>query len=109
MTIKNIFNSKISSITGAAIVIGAAYLASKFLGLYRDRLLAGTFGAGDELDIYYAAFRIPDLVYYLVVLGAVSAGLIPVFLDYLHKDKKKAWYLINNLANIIGQKKSRGK
>ena len=101
MTIKNIFNSKISSITGAAIVIGAAYLASKFLGLYRDRLLAGTFGAGDELDIYYAAFRIPDLVYYLVVLGAVSAGLIPVFLDYLHKDKKKAWYLINNLANIM--------
>lgn len=101
MTLKNILNSRIKGITAAAIVIGAAYLASKFLGLYRDHLLAGTFGAGNELDAYYAAFRIPDLVYYLVVLGAVSAGLIPVFVDYLQKEKEEAWYLINNLINIM--------
>lgn len=99
--LKKILNRKFNTITSAAIILGAASLASRLLGLVRDRILAGTFGAGDNLDIYYAAFRIPDLVYYLVVLGAVSAGLIPVFVNYLHKDKKEAWYLINNLINLM--------
>lgn len=98
---KKILNSQFHTITSAAIVLGAASLASRFLGLIRDRILAGTFGAGDELDIYYAAFKIPDLVFYLVVLGAISAGFIPVFLGYLKKDKKQAWYLVNSLLNIM--------
>jgi len=39
----------------------------------------------DELDIYYCAFRIPDLVYSLIVMGAISAGFIPVFISYRNK------------------------
>jgi len=77
--IRKFFNSKSKTIVSAAVILGAASLISRFLGLIRDRMLAGTFGAGDELDIYYAAFRIPDLVYSLLVLGAISAGFIPVF------------------------------
>ena len=82
-------------------ILGAASLISRILGLIRDRILAGTFGAGDELDIYYAAFRIPDLVFSLLVIGAISAGFIPVFVSYLNKDKEKSWYLANSVLNII--------
>ncbi len=99
--IRSFLNSKSKTIVSAAAILGAASLVSRFLGLIRDRILAGTFGAGDELDIYYAAFRIPDLVYSLLVLGAISAGFIPVFIGYLEKNKKKAWYLANNLLNIM--------
>ena len=67
--IKNTFlNSHVpSSVMSAAFLITIAGLMSRILGLFRDRLLASTFGAGDTLDIYYAAFRIPDLIYNMLI------------------------------------------
>jgi putative peptidoglycan lipid II flippase len=76
---KDIFKKPISSITVAAVFIAGSSLASRFLGVVRDRILAGQFGAGATLDTYYAAFRLPDLIFNLIVLGALSAGFIPVF------------------------------
>ena len=87
--IKKLFNSQSKTITSAAILLGAASLISRILGLLRDRILAGKFGAGDELDIYFAAFRIPDLIYNLLVVGALTAGFIPVFAAYWNKEKKQ--------------------
>jgi len=104
---KNIINSQSRTITSAAIIIGALSLVSRLLGVFRDRILASHFGAGDTLDIYYAAFRLPDLVYNLVVLGAISAGLIPVFTGLLaeasplNRKKQEAWRLINSVLNFI--------
>jgi putative peptidoglycan lipid II flippase len=105
--IKNFFNNQSKTIASAAVILGAVSFVSRFLGLVRDRILAGTFGAGDELDIYYAAFRIPDLVYSLLVIGAISAGFIPVFVSYLglkgsNKSNEQAWYLANSILNILG-------
>ncbi len=74
------------SATWAAVLLGIASLASRFLGVLRDRLLSGTFGAGPELDAYYAAFRAPDFMFGLFVSGAISAGFIPVFTRYVLKD-----------------------
>lgn len=104
--IKRLLNNHSRTITSAATVLGASFLISRLLGLLRDRLLAGTFGAGDELDIYYAAFRIPDLVYNLLVIGALSAGFIPVFTSFLKKKQSdfsmsEAWYLANGVLNIL--------
>jgi len=101
MGIKDFFNNKSKTIAAAAFILGAASLVSRLLGLIRDRILAGQFGAGDELDIYYAAFRIPDLVYSLLVFGVISAGFIPVFISYLQKDKEKSWYLANSILNLM--------
>ncbi|MFH2063460.1 MAG: murein biosynthesis integral membrane protein MurJ [bacterium] len=71
------------SSTWAAVLLGVASLASRFLGMFRDRLLSGTFGAGPELDAYYAAFRAPDFMFGLFVSGAISVGFIPVFTRYV--------------------------
>ena len=60
-------------------------LVSRILGIFRDRILAGEFGASDMLDTYYAAFRIPDLIFNLLVLGALSAGFIPIFTQLTKK------------------------
>jgi len=100
--LKKFFNNKSKTIASAAVILGAASLVSRLLGLVRDRILAGKFGAGSELDIYYVAFRIPDLVYSVLVLGAITAGFIPVFINYLQKDKNNAWYLANSILNLIG-------
>ncbi len=106
--IKKIFNNKIlldaepsKSVVSAAFIITLAGLASRFLGLIRDRLLASQYGAGDVLDVYYAAFRIPDFIYNLLVLGALSAAFIPVFTSLHSREKSaEAWKLANDVLNL---------
>lgn len=112
--IKRIFNKGIlnsrpfESVAAAAFVITTAGMASRVLGLLRDRFLAGTFGAGDTLDVYYAAFRIPDLIYNLLILGALSAAFIPVFTGLISRDelarpgdgKNEAWKVANGILNL---------
>lgn len=108
--LKNIFKKQINSITVAAALVALSSLLSRLLGVIRDRILAGQFGAGKELDIYFAAFKIPDLVYSLIVLGALSAGFIPVFTSLIKdfncdkpdcKDNENAWNLVSNILNIL--------
>lgn len=85
-------------ITGAAAVIAAASFISRLLGVFRDRVLAGQFGAGESLDVYYAAFRVPDLIYNLLIVGTLSAGFIPVFVATRKLNKGgelEAWRLAN--------------
>ena len=65
----NILSSEVRGMHSAVYVLAGFALLSSLLALLRDRLLAGAFGAGSELDIYYAAFRIPDFVF--VALGAL--------------------------------------
>lgn len=105
--IQKLFNNKIfsgspvQSVAGAALIISLAGIASRLLGLLRDRILASQFGAGDTLDIYYAAFRVPDLVYSLLIVGALSAAFIPVFTGLAAKNKKeKAWELASGILNL---------
>ncbi len=106
---KKIFGGKINSITVAAVLVAASSLISRLLGVVRDRILAGQFGAGQQLDIYYAAFRVPDLLFNLIVLGALSAGFIPIFSGLVKNftDPKKddenedAWKLANNVINLL--------
>ena len=98
--LKNFLNTKSKTIFSAASILAIAYLASRVLGLIRDRLLAGRFGAGDELDIYYAAFRLPDLVFSILIMGAISSAFIPVFAQHFRKNKKEAWQLVSGVLNL---------
>lgn len=69
----------------AALVLGVSSLISRAVGLLRERALTTTFGAGDTFDAFVAAFRVPDLIFNLVVLGALSASFIPLFTGRLVK------------------------
>lgn len=60
------------------------------------------FGADMILDAYYAAFRIPDLVYNLLIVGALSAGFIPVFIKTWESDNARAWRVTNSMMTILG-------
>ena len=98
---KKILNHRSKTIFSAALILAITSLASRLLGLFRDRLLAGRFGAGDELDIYFAAFRLPDLIYNILIIGAISSAFIPVFAQYFKQDEKEAWRLVSGLFNLV--------
>lgn len=89
------------SVAAAALIISLAGIASRILGLVRDRILAAQFGAGDTLDAYYAAFRVPDLIYNLMIVGALSAAFIPVFTELVAKKKEEnAWKLSSGVLSL---------
>ncbi len=99
--LKRIFLSKTKTITFAAVILGGSAFISRLLGLFRDRLLAGRFGAGEELDIYFAAFRIPDFVFGIIVMGGISSVFVPVFSKYFFENEKAAWQLVSNMLNTF--------
>jgi len=101
MQLKNIINHETKSVNSAAIILAIASLVSALLGLIRDRLLAGTFGAGRELDIYYIAFKIPDFISIVLIIGAISAAITPIFSHYLVRSKKEAFDFLSNLINVF--------
>lgn len=74
-------DKEIRSLNQAAFLLGLFSLFSLFLGFLRDRLLAHMFGAGSELDIYYAAFRIPDFLFISVASIVSLSVLIPFIIE----------------------------
>ncbi len=75
-----------------------AFFLSRLLGLVRDRLLATNFGIGAQTDAYTAAFRIPDLLFTLLVSGAFAVSFIPVFVGFLERDKQEEAWKVANIA-----------
>jgi putative peptidoglycan lipid II flippase len=83
-------------------IIGAATMSSRVLGLVRDQVLAFLFGAGDQMDAYNIAFRIPNLVRDLFAEGAMSAAFVPTFTRTLTNDgRERAWRLGNLVVNAL--------
>lgn len=97
-----ILNKSTRSVSSAALILVGSLFASRFLGLVRDRVLAGKFGASAELDIYFAAFRIPDLIYNVIIGGSISVAFMPVFISYFSKNKEDAWKLAQSFLYITG-------
>jgi putative peptidoglycan lipid II flippase len=91
----------------ATLILAISALLSRLLGLVRDHLLARTFGASSgegifNLDAYYAAFRIPDLLYNLLIFGAISAAFIPIFTQYKKsRELNKAWEFASNMMHLM--------
>jgi putative peptidoglycan lipid II flippase len=94
-------------VTGAALAragltVTGAYFLSRVLGWMRVVVLGNVFGAGAELDAYYAAFRIPDLIFQLVAAGALASALVPVLSSLLAQGKaERAWRVASTVANAV--------
>jgi putative peptidoglycan lipid II flippase len=83
-------------------VIGIATMTSRVLGLVRDQVLAYLFGAGDAVDAYNVAFRIPNLIRDLFAEGAMSSAFVPTFTRRLTRDgRDAAWRLGSNVINTL--------
>jgi len=86
----------------ASLILTVAALASRLLGWIRLLVIGSQFGASRELDAYFAAFRIPDAIFQLVVAGALSAALIPVFASYRARGQDiEAWQLASSIINLV--------
>jgi len=95
------FGRDVGSIHHAAYLLAISTFLSQILGLVRDRLLAGTFGAGETLDIYYAAFRVQDFIFYSIASLISLAVLIPLISKVLEeKGKEEVRKLLNSLFTV---------
>lgn len=96
----DIFSKKQTSVGSAAMILVSMVLASRLLGLVRDRLLAARF-APDTLGVYFAAFRLPNLIFELLVTGALTSAFIPVFTRYVtQKRESEGWRMSSTLINL---------
>jgi len=83
-----------SALARNAIIVGLAFVLSRILGLGREIILANRFGTTGDMSAYGSAFRIPDLLFLVVMAGAFGAAFIPVFGEFLTKgEDDKAWKL----------------
>jgi putative peptidoglycan lipid II flippase len=86
----------------AGLIVSGAFLVSRVLGWVRLVVIGNTVGATADLDAFYAAFRIPDLIFQLVAAGALSSALIPVVSGLLATDgSARAWRVVSTVANLM--------
>lgn len=89
----NFLTKQQKTILSAAIIIMVTIAASRFLGLIRNRVLANFFSA-ETLSVYFAAFRVPETIFEILVFGTFSSAFIPTFTSYISRNKKQeAWYV----------------
>src|SRR3989344_7299671 len=84
----------------STVIIAVFSLLSKILGLVRDAVFSHQFGASTVVDAYFAAFRIPDFIFNLLILGTFSVAFIPIFSKYLQKDEQQAQKLASSILNV---------
>lgn len=84
------------TVGNAAFLLGFAYLLNNVLGLVREIIIANKFGAERTADIFFASFKIPDLIFQLLILGALSAAFIPVLIEHISKDNEEKIQIITN-------------
>lgn len=90
-----------SSILSAAIVIMGATLLSALLGLIRTRLLISYFFVDKNVvDVFWAAFRLPDMVFQIIIVGALSSAFIPVFTKYLGENGRSN-AIASSMINVV--------
>lgn len=84
-----------------ALIVMAMTVLSGLLGLLRESVIANQFGTGDDYAAYVAAFRLPDVIYLLVIGGALGSAFIPVFTAYLaRRDDAGAWKMASTVLNL---------
>ena len=77
------------------------FIVANLLGLLRQVIITRTFGPSAELDAYYVAFGIPDLLFSVLAGGALGSAFIPMFAGLLTQDTDKAWRLASAIVNIL--------
>ncbi len=91
-----------SSVVGAVLLIGLSFLGSRLLGAARAVVFADQYGATVELDVYWVAMRLPDLVFQLLAGATLASAFIPVYTRVLHgRGEREAWRLASIVLNWV--------
>jgi putative peptidoglycan lipid II flippase len=86
----------------AGLLVTVVFFVSRLLGWLRLVLIGAVFGANAQLDTFFAAFRIPDLIFQLVAAGALSSALIPIVAGLLAKgEEARAWRVVSTVINLM--------
>jgi putative peptidoglycan lipid II flippase len=88
------------SLGSAAVLLSAASFVSIFLGILRTKLINANFN-NFESDAYFAAFKLPDFVFFTLASGALGVAFLPVLSERLVRNKKSAWELASYLLNFL--------
>jgi len=98
--VKDLLFRKQTNILSAATVIAVAVLLSRILGLLKYRLLTSHFTVS-EIGVFIASFRLPNTIFDLVVMGALTTAFIPVFTSYISREKyEDANIIASTILNI---------
>ncbi|HEV2005209.1 MAG TPA: murein biosynthesis integral membrane protein MurJ [Candidatus Limnocylindrales bacterium] len=91
-----------ATLARAGVLVAATYLVARILGYVRVLIIGTTFGAGADLDAFFAAFRIPDLIFQLVAAGAVASALVPLIAGLIATGAHvRAWRVVSTVANLM--------
>src|SRR5688572_15456680 len=94
--------SSTSTLARSAAAAGVATMTSRILGVVREQVLAALFGAGNAMDAYNVAYRIPMLMRDLFAEGAMSSAFVPTFTRHLTvSGRESAWRLGNHVINAL--------
>lgn len=97
MKITSLLTKTQNTILSAAFILAFASGINAILGFVKARLLAANFGVSNSLAIFYTADKIPNLIYTVLIVGAISTVFIPVFTGLLKKDKKEAYKIASSI------------
>ena len=90
------------SLAIAALIVAAGFLGSRLLGLLRSVIIAEAFGTQPELDAYWVAFRLPDLVFQLLAGATLASAFIPTFAGVrARQGEEAAWRLASSVLNLV--------
>lgn len=94
--------SRGKSLAISAVTVTIATFLGRIFGFVREVVIANRFGATAKTDAFFVAFTIPNIIYSLVVMGALSASFIPIFTGLLTNEKEKdAWRLASTIFNLL--------
>ncbi|MEM8533763.1 MAG: murein biosynthesis integral membrane protein MurJ [Chloroflexota bacterium] len=93
-------NTFVRRIATAAVLIAIGNVASRFLGLIREAVIAQTFSISGAVDAFTAASLVPTTLYDLLINGAISAALVPVFSEYAEGDEREFWRVASTMINL---------
>jgi len=89
------------SFGSAALLLAGASLAGTVLGIVRTKLINANFN-NFETDAFFAAFKIPDFIYFTLASGALGVAFLPILSERLRKNKNSAWEVASYLLNALG-------
>ena len=91
----------------AGLIVSGAYLVARVLGYVRVVVIGSTLGAGPDVDAFFAAFRIPDLIFQLVAAGTVASALVPMVAGELGTGRTgRAWHLVSTTPRCFERQRA---